>query len=98
MGLSILGANFGAATMTQAPSACRGAVLPLNLTEAVTGPSDTSSCQPSLLANVVIGALDGEDELPKPPSTSKRPFASVRISPSGTFVPMNCPLSNFATW
>src|SRR5690348_7740392 len=88
------GAKRGGGQITHAPLA-RYVLLPIE-TVAVTGPSETSSCQPSLLANVVRGAPVGEAELPKPPSTRSRPALSVWISPRGTGVPRNWPVSNTA--
>lgn len=45
--LSRPGANFGGVTITQAPSAWIGIEVPCSVTEAVMGPSDTSSNQRS---------------------------------------------------
>src|SRR6267142_3568609 len=67
------GANFGGAQITQAGSAWMGRSIPFSLTIAVTGPSDTSSCHPSLFAQCIILAFLGEPDLPNPPKTSKRP-------------------------
>ena len=69
-------------------------------TVAVTGPSDVSSYQSSALLKLSgsfglnTGAPDGEADLPVPPRTSRRPASSVRISPSGTVVVLNLPVSN----
>src|SRR5438128_1144492 len=90
------GTNFGGPTMTHAPIALCILPLLLNLTVALTGPSETSSCHSLLLANVVRRAFVGEPELPNPPSTSKRPLLSDRISPSGTMVFRNLPVSKVA--
>src|SRR5262245_38638742 len=71
------GARFGGATTTQAGST--GIERPSISTVADTGPSDTSSCQPSLLANV-YGVLLGKGvlETPRPPRKSRLPRSSVR--------------------
>src|SRR6266487_5699793 len=65
---SIWGANFGGAQMTQAGEALIHAFVPLRSTEALTGPSETSSCQPSLSANVNISGsgIIGEPDFPEP--------------------------------
>ena len=60
--VSMAGANLGGPTITHAPAAWSVWLMPCNSTIAVTGPSATSSCHPSLLAKVVIGAPVGEDE------------------------------------
>src|SRR6266566_8975050 len=78
------GAKSGGAQITHAGSAFMDFDEPLSLTEAVTGPSETSSCQSLLLANAVSFLLRGDDECPNPPSTINRPSRSVFISPSGT--------------
>ncbi len=54
-------------------------------TVARTGPSEVSSCQPSLFAKVTARTPDAEAEWPAPPITISRPSASVRSSPSGTW-------------
>ena len=93
------GAKFGGAQITQAGSASSGVAVPFNVTRAVTGPSETSSCQLLLLKMSCNGTDAGTPaERPKPPSTSKRPSASVRISPSGTNLPRNWPVLNAAAW
>src|SRR6266853_1598805 len=71
-------------------------VSPLNVTVAFTGPSETSSCHPSLFAQCVMGLLLGEPEFPNPPRTSRRACLSVRISPRGTTTPRNLPLPKSA--
>src|SRR6266496_5362329 len=71
-------------------------VSPLNVTVAFTGPSETSSCHPSLFAQCVMGALLGEPEFPNPPRTSRRACLSVRISPRRTTTPRNLPVPKSA--
>src|SRR5438477_1250519 len=95
---SIAGAKLGGPTITQAPAA--SIVWPpfLNVTLALTGPSETSSCHPLLLAKVVRGLPVGDDERPKPPRTSSRALPSERISPSFTVLPRNFPVLNKAAW
>ena len=69
-------------------------VLPLaKRIRAVTGPSEVSSCQPGSYRSSA-GPVVGDDEKPKPPSTSRFWFLSVRISPSGTWRPRYAPVSN----
>src|SRR5262245_47321846 len=84
MTLSSGGANFGGGAITQAPST--GGVEPSerSFTEAVTGPSETSSNQLLLFRKLEIMSLVGDWEVPKPPRTISRASVSVRISPSGT--------------
>ena len=94
--MKIGGANFGGGQMTHALAASEDFPLSLRVTVAVTGPSETSSCHPSLFAKVVIGAFAGDAEEPKPPRTTKRPAVSVRISQSGTTTPRKLPVSNAA--
>src|SRR5437879_6092888 len=96
MMLSIGGANFGGAQITQEGAARRGEFAPFSATLAVTGPSEISSCHPSLFAQCTIRAFFGEFDLPNPPKTSKRPCLSVRISPRGTVLPRNFPVSKWA--
>src|SRR5688500_13704861 len=67
---------------------------PSIVTVAVTGPSLVSSCQPSLLANVVGGDPSCDAETPRPPRNNSRPSSSVRSSPRYTGVPRNEPVSN----
>src|SRR5215469_12524426 len=88
------GANRVGGQITHAPLAWY-VLFPI-VTVALTGPSETSSCQPSLFAKVVIGAPMGEPELPKPPNTRSRPELSDWISPSGTGVSRNWPVSKTA--
>src|SRR5258706_12733227 len=96
------GANFGGAQITQEGTASIGAGIPLSLICARTGPSEMSSCQPSLFAQCLIRALFGEFDFPTPPNTSKRPCRSVLISPNGTVLPRNFPvlkrLARFGPW
>jgi hypothetical protein len=80
----ICGANFGGPTITHAPAASNSSPVPLSVTCAVTGPSETSSYQPGLSRKLVMSLLPGETAVPKPPSTSRCPSSSVRASPSGT--------------
>src|SRR5258708_36285487 len=83
---SMPGAYLGGAQITHAPMASKS--VPFSVTLAVMGPSDTSSYQPSLFANVLTPdgftpscLLVGDPEFPQPPRISKRPSTSVRISP-----------------
>ena len=73
------GPKLGGATTTQAGTTSSG--VPPSVTLAVTGPSATSSYQPSLLAKVMAQLLSQEAELPRPPSTISRPASSVATSP-----------------
>ena len=45
---------------------------------AVTGPSETLSYHPSLSAKDSTVELNGDPDFPGPPTTTSRPFASVR--------------------
>ena len=58
-------------------------VFPLCLSVIVAriGPSDTSSCQPSLFAKVVIGERLGNAERPKPPGAEE---TTLRVRPGLT--------------
>src|SRR5713226_724784 len=91
MMLSIGGANLGGAQITHEGAAMRGEFVPFSVTFAVTGPSETSSCHPSLFAQCTMRAFLGEFDVPNPPKTSRRPCLSVLISPSGTVLPRNSP-------
>src|SRR5216683_774605 len=96
MMLSMGGANFGGAQITQEGAAWTGDFAPFSVTFAVTGPSETSSCHPSLFAQCTSRAFFGEFDVPNPPKTSRRPCLSVLISPSGTVLPRNSPVSKWA--
>src|SRR6516165_8800393 len=76
-------------TIPYIPGAYRGTVMttqagmtswdwPRMRKMAETGPSDTLSYQPSLSEKTLMGALTGDPDLPGPPTTSSRPFSSVR--------------------
>ena len=83
------------AVATQAPPfvSCVFSTHPSgSVTLASIGPSEVSSYQPSLLANVFRSVLLKEADLPKPPKKISRPFSSVRNSPRSTFISLTVPL------
>src|SRR6185503_16567559 len=86
MTLCWCGANFGGPTITQAPVTAGVEPLLRSLIVAVNGPSETSSYQSLLPQKLLIPEPSGEADLPNPPSTTRRLFVSLRISPSGTLV------------
>ena len=84
--------TFGGTTITHALSLT--AIDPsLNMTDAVTGPSEVSSNHPSLFAKFsslyLFLSPSLQSDLPKPPRTISLPFSLVRSSPSGTSTPWN---------
>lgn len=69
---------------------------PPTVTSAVTGPSEMSSYQPSLLpkSDSAVRGTVKESDFPLPPSTTSLPAASVSSSPRYTAIPLIRPVSN----
>ena len=92
------GAKSGGPTMTQAVATSTAPSA--SSTTAVTGPSAMSSYQLSLsekwpFSRSRRGCGGSEPEQPRPPRTSRRPLHSILISPSGTGVVRNLPVSKY---